>query len=195
VDAASAERGERANRELQADRHSDPRFLANSFRLSLQAAALNRRVRRRQAVVPLPPTPGERGRPADWATAANDGPHRRGFFNRRRDRDPLGEGGACSWRTRWIKGAAAGITRGRRVIVRRAARGPPLDHFLAVRRAVLPRPPAPSPGGVAHLVGSRRDGDQRGGIFPGGRGKARHGDTRNQLPGTGQSRHLLWEWV
>ena len=65
-------------------------------------------------------------------TAAIDEPDRKRFFNRRRQRDPLGEGFACTWRTRLIKVAAEVITRARRVIVRISASWPHLDHFLAV---------------------------------------------------------------
>ena len=65
-----AERGESENRnkelksELQADRLSDHRFMANYFRLSLHAAALNLLVRLRQAVVQPSPTTAELGLPA-----------------------------------------------------------------------------------------------------------------------------------
>ena len=85
-----AERGESENRnkelkrELQADRLSDHRFMANYFRLYLHAAALNLLVRLRRAVVLSPPTTTELGLPADLPTAAIDVPHRKRFFNRRR---------------------------------------------------------------------------------------------------------------
>jgi hypothetical protein len=143
------ERGESENRnkelkrELQADRLSDHRFLANFFRLYLHAAALNLLVRLRHAVVLPPPTTVELGLPAELPAAAIDVPHRRRFFNKRRERDPLGEGFACTWRTRLIKVAAEIITRARRVIVRLSASWPYLDHFLAVSRAVPARPPSP----------------------------------------------------
>jgi hypothetical protein len=146
-----AERGESENRnkelkrELQADRLSDHRFMANFFRLYLHAAALNLLVRLRHAVVMLPPTTAELELPAELPTAAIDEPHRKRFFNKRRERDPLGEGFACTWRTRLIKVAAEVITRARRVIVRLSASWPHLDHFLAVSQAVIPRPPNTSP--------------------------------------------------
>jgi Transposase DDE domain group 1 len=145
-----AERGESENRnkelkrELQADRLSDHRFIANFFRLYLHAAALNLLVRLRHAVVLSPPTTAELGLPAELPAAAIDVPHRKRFFNKRRERDPLGEGFACTWRTRLIKVAAEIITRARRVIVRLSASWPHLDHFLAVSRVVAPRPPTPS---------------------------------------------------
>jgi hypothetical protein len=146
-----AERGESENRnkelkrELQADRLSDHRFLANFFRLYLHAAALNLLVRLRHAVALPPPTVAELGLPAELPTAAIDGPQRKRFFNKRRERDPLGEGFACTWRTRLIKVAAEIITRARRVIVRLSASWPHLDHFWAVSRAVIARPPTPPP--------------------------------------------------
>jgi len=146
-----AERGESENRnkelkcELQADRLSDHRFMANYFRLYLHAFALNLMVRLRHAVVQVPPTTAELGLPAELPAAAIDTPDRKRFFNRRRQRDPLGEGFASTWRTRLIKVAAEVITRVRRVIVRLSASWPHMDHFLAVSRAVSrPIPPRPS---------------------------------------------------
>jgi hypothetical protein len=141
-----AERGESENRnkelksELQADRLSDHRFMANYFRLYLHAAALNLLVRLRQAVVQPSPTTEELGLPAELPTAAIDDPDRKRFFNRRRQRDPLGEGFACTWRTRLIKVAAEVITRARRVIVRLSASWPHLNHFLAVSKPVTAHP-------------------------------------------------------
>lgn len=147
-----AERGESENRnkelkrELQADRLSDHRFMANFFRLYLHAAALNLLVRLRHTTALPSPTTAELGLPAELPAAAIDAPHRRRFFNKRRERDPLGEGFACTWRTRLIKVAAEIITRARRVIVRLSGSWPHLDHFLAVSRAVAvaPRRPPPS---------------------------------------------------
>ncbi len=141
-----AQRGESENRnkelksELQADRLSDHRFMANYFRLYLHAFALNMLVRLRQAVVQPSPTTEELGLPAELPTAAIDEPDRKRFFNRRRQRDPLGEGFACTWRTRLIKVAAEVITRARRVIVRLSASWPHLDHFLAVSKPITAPP-------------------------------------------------------
>jgi hypothetical protein len=137
-----AMRGESENRnkelkvELHAGRLSDHRFLANYFRLYLHAAALNLLVRLRHAVVQPSPVPAELGQPAELPTEAIDGPARKKFFNKRRERDPLGEGFACTWRTRLIKVAAEVISRARRVIVRLSGSWPHLDHFLQVSRAV-----------------------------------------------------------
>ena len=141
-----AERGESENRnkelkcELHAGRLSDHRFLANYFRLYLHAAALNLLVRLRRAVAQPAPTAAELGLPADTPTATLDEPDRKRFFNRRRLRDPLGEGFASTWRTRLIKVAAEVITLARRVIVRLSASWPHMDHFLAVSAAVAARP-------------------------------------------------------
>jgi hypothetical protein len=141
-----AERGESENRnkelkcDLQAGRLSDHRFLANYFRLYLHAAALNLLVRLRHAVALPPPGAAALGLPAELPAAAIDVPDRRRFFNERRRRDPLGEGFASTWRSRLIKVAAEVIVRARRVIVRLSASWPHLDQFLAVSRAVIPRP-------------------------------------------------------
>lgn len=139
---AYVERGESENRnkelkrELHGDRLSDHRFLANFFRLYLHTFALNLLVRLRRAVVQAPPTTVELGLPAELPTAAIDEPDRKRFFNRRRRRDPLGEGFACTWRARLIKVAAEVITRARRVIVRLSSSWPHLESFFAVSRAV-----------------------------------------------------------
>ncbi len=146
-----AERGESENRnkelkrDLQADRLSDHRFLANFFRLYLHAVAFILLVRLRHAVALPSPSVVELGLPGELPAAAIDVPHRRRFFNKRRERDPLGEGFASTWRTRLIKVAAEILTRARRVVVRLSASWPHLDHFLAVSRAVMPRPPTTSP--------------------------------------------------
>jgi hypothetical protein len=146
---AYAMRGESENRnkelkiELHAGRLSDHRFLANYFRLYLHAAALNLLVRLRHAVVKISPTCAELGLPAELPTEAIDEPARKKFFNKRRERDPLGGGFACTWRTRLIKVAAEVITRSRRVIVRLSGSWPHLDHFLQVSQAVS-RTPVPS---------------------------------------------------
>jgi hypothetical protein len=142
-----AERGESENRnkelkrELKADRLSDKRFMANFFRLYLHAAALNLLVRLRHAVALAPPSVAGLGLPAELPAAAIDVPDRKRFFNKRRRRDPLGEGFASTWRTRLIKVAAEIITRARRVIVRLSASWPHMDDFMAVSRAIVAGPP------------------------------------------------------
>jgi hypothetical protein len=141
-----AMRGESENRnkelkiELHAGRLSDHRFLANFFRLYLHAAALNLLVRMRHAVVRPGPKSAEVGIPDELPTEALDEPIRRKFFNKRRERDPLGGGFACTWRTRLIKVAAEVITRARRVIVRISGSWPHRDHLQEVSRAVARSP-------------------------------------------------------
>lgn len=143
-------RGESENRnkelktELLADRLSDHRFMANFFRLYLHTAALNLLVRLRQTVVQSDPTSAELKLPADFPTEAIDAPQRKQFFNRRRERDPLGGGFAGTWRTRLIKVAAEVITRARRVIIRLSGSWPYLEQYLQISRAVNP-PPQPLP--------------------------------------------------
>ncbi len=146
-----AMRGESENRnkelkvELHAGRLSDHRFLANFFRLYLHAATLNLLVRLRHTVVGSSPTSAELGLAAELPTEALDEPGRKTFFNKRRQRDPLGGGFACTWRTRLIKVAAEVIMRSKRVIVRLSGSWPHLDHFLEVNRAIRRVTAAPSP--------------------------------------------------
>ena len=72
------------------------------------------------------------------------GKDRRDYFNQRRERDPLGEGHPCTWRTRLIKVAAEITVRSRRVLVRLSACWPYLDHYRQVAEAVLRFRPTPS---------------------------------------------------
>ena len=65
------------------------------------------------------------------------GKQRHDYFNHRRERDPLGEGQPCTWRTRLIKVAAEIVVRARRVIIRLASSWPYLDHYRQVAQAVL----------------------------------------------------------
>lgn len=143
-----AMRGESENRnkelkvELHAGRLSDHRFLANFFRLYMHAAALNLLVRMRHTVVAPAPTSAEVGNSEELPPEALDEPKRRKYFNKRRERDPLGGGIACTWRTRLIKVAAEVIVRARRVIVRISGSWPHRDHLVEVSRA-LPQAMAP----------------------------------------------------
>jgi hypothetical protein len=146
---AYADRGESENRNkeikcgFEADRLSDHRYLANLFRLYLHAAALNLLVRlRRQVADPPPQSPT-----AELPREALTGYARRQFFNRRRDRDPLGEGHACTWRMRLIKVAARVIETTRRIIVQLSGSWPHLDHYHRISQQVLDlSPPAPESG-------------------------------------------------
>jgi hypothetical protein len=137
------ERGESENRnkelkcDLQADRLSDHRFVANYFRLYLHAATLNILVRLRQTVTPAAPTAAELGIVTHLPDSALDEPARRQFFNRRRLWDPLRNGCASTWRTQLIKVAAEVITRARRVIIRLSASWPHLKTFQEVSRRIV----------------------------------------------------------
>lgn len=148
-----AGRGESENRnkelkcELQGDRLSDHRFMANFFRLYLHAATLNLMIRLRQKAALPAKTPAQMGLANSLPAEVLDEPDRKRFFNRRRERDPLGEGFACTWRTRLIKVAAEIIVSARRVLVRLSGTWPHLDHLAHVTVAILGRSPAPGPSG------------------------------------------------
>ena len=134
-----SERGESENRNkelkcgLQADRLSDHRYLANLFRLYLHAAALNLLVQLRQMIAD--PPSAESSSPLPVEVLAE--PARRRYFNHRRQRDPLGEGHPCTWRTRLIKVAAEITVSTRRILVRLSANWPYLEHYRHVSDAVL----------------------------------------------------------
>lgn len=136
---AYAERGESENRNkemkcgVEADRLSDHRYMANLFRLYMHAAALNLLTRLRHRVADPPPQIGA----ADVPREALAQPARKQFFNRRRERDPLGEGHPCTWRTRLIKVAARIKQTSRRVVVQLSGAWPFLDHYRQVSQAVL----------------------------------------------------------
>jgi hypothetical protein len=134
-----SDRGESENRNkelkcgLQADRLSDHRYMANLFRLYLHALAHNLLVRLRRVVADPPPEPTQ----ADVPQEALAGRERRRVYNRRRQRDPLGEGQACTWRTRLIKVAARITESARRVVVELPSGWPYLDHYRRVSQQVL----------------------------------------------------------
>jgi hypothetical protein len=134
-----AERGESENRNkelkcgLQADRLSDHRFLANYFRLYLHTAALILLVRVRQEMANPPPEDPQ----SDLPHEALAGPARRRYFNRRRERDPLGEGQPCTWQTRLIKVAAQVFVRSRRILVRLSGSWPYLEYYRRISEGVL----------------------------------------------------------
>jgi hypothetical protein len=166
-----AGRGESENRnkefkcDLAMDRLSDHRFVANYFRLYLHAAAMNLLVRLRRFIAePLPavalpveiapPTSqlGEANLPAAEACVpveALTGAERQRHFRLRRQRDPLGEGHPCTWRTLLIKVAAEVVVRTRRIVVRLSSSWPHLDWY----RRVCERLRAPLPLAVPHPPG------------------------------------------
>lgn len=134
-----ADRGESENRNkelkrgLEADRLSDHRYFANLFRLYLHTFAYTLMVRMRRLVAqPLLPEPRQ-----ELPNEALQGRQRRRMHNRRRERDPLGEGHPCTWRTRLIKVAACITESSRRVVVRLASSWPYLDHYQTISGAIL----------------------------------------------------------
>jgi hypothetical protein len=140
--------------------------VANYFRLYLHAAAMNLLVRLRRFIAePLPALapPAEAAAPAtsqgdDGGPAAAGvgvplealtGAERQRHFRLRRQRDPLGEGQPCTWRTLLIKVAAEVIVRTRRIMVRLSSSWPHLEWYRRVcerLRVPLP-PPVPQPSG------------------------------------------------
>lgn len=143
----SENRNKELKRELKGDRLSDHRFMANFFRLYLHAAALNLMIELRQAAALPRQTPVQLGLHNRLPAELLDEPDRKRFFNRRRKRDPLGEGFACTWRTCLIKVAAEVIVSARRILIRLSSTWPHLDHFEHVCRAVLAVRAAPEPTG------------------------------------------------
>jgi hypothetical protein len=160
-----AARGESENRNkelkcgLGMDRLSDHRFVANYFRLYLHAAAMNLLVRLRRFIAqPLPAPaphvetaqatsqPGETTFPAATTgvpVEALTGPERQRHFRLRRQRDPLGEGHPCTWRTLLIKVAAEVVVSTRRIVVRLSSNWPHLDWYRRVCERL--RDPLPNP--------------------------------------------------
>jgi hypothetical protein len=147
------------------DRLSDRRFVANYFGLYLHAAAMNLLVRLRRLIaepLPAPATPGEMARaPSQTGEAAPPaagacvpaealtGTARQRQFRQRRQRDPLGEGQPCTWRTLLIKAAAEVVVSKRRIVVRLSSSWPHLEWYRRVcERLCAPLPvPVPDPSG------------------------------------------------
>jgi hypothetical protein len=128
------------------DRRSDHSFVANYLRLYLHATAMNLLVRLRRFIAEPLPVPALPSAPATsqadegMSSAAGEGvppealtgAERRRHFRLRRQRDPLGEGHPCTWRTLLIKVAAEVIVRTRRIVVRLSANWPHLNRYLRV---------------------------------------------------------------
>jgi hypothetical protein len=159
-----AMRGESENRnkefkcDMAMDRTSDHRFVANFFRLYLHAAAMNLLVRLRQSIAAPPPpealapaaAPAAPSVPAVPSVPAEalTGKERQRYFRLRRQRDPLGEGHPCTWRTLLIKVAAEVLVSARRVLVRLSASWPNLHYFQHVCQHLHPvAVPVPAPTG------------------------------------------------
>ena len=149
-DYAARGEAENRNKELKCglcmDRTSDHRFLANFFRLYLHAAAHNLLVRLRRAFASPPPPPPPHGGTLDPPQSepvpaeARTGQQRRGYCNRRRQADPLGEGQPSTWRSLLIKVAAEVIVSSRRMLARLSASWPYLAwyHRLCVFLGAAP---------------------------------------------------------
>lgn len=140
------DRGESENRnkelkcELCADRLSDHRYMANCFRMFLHCLAYNMLASLRQTIAAPPAEVESSNTNLDEepvVAEARRGRARRGQFNRRRQADPLGEGHACTWRTRLIKVAARIVVQARRVRVYLSGSWPYLSHFRDVGRALV----------------------------------------------------------
>jgi len=141
---AYVDRGESENRNkelkrgLSADRLSDHRYLANLFRLYLHTLAHNLLVRLRRWVADPPPESPQAMPPREALPPRE----RKRYFNRRRQRDPLGEGHPCTWQTRLIKVAVRVIESVRRVVVELSGSWPYLEHYRHVSQRVLGYSPA-----------------------------------------------------
>ena len=139
-----ANRGESENRNkelkcgLSADRLSDHRYLANLFRLYLHVAAHNLLIRLRRAIA-SPPEPIVA---PDVPLEALRGKDRKRYETRRRERDPLGEGHPCTWRSRLIKVAAQVVVTTRRIRVKLSGCWPFLDFYRHVSESIRLRPPS-----------------------------------------------------
>jgi hypothetical protein len=141
---AYADRGESENRNkelkcgLRSDRLSDHRYFANLFRLYLHALAYTLLVRMRH-VVEEPPLAcaKEDAQREELPDEALAGSARRQHHNRRRERDPLGQGQPCTWRTRLIKVAAVVWESTRRVVVQLSSSWPYREHYQHISQRVL----------------------------------------------------------
>jgi hypothetical protein len=99
-------------------------------------------------IAAAPPTnqPGGTALPADESGVAREaltGAARQRHFRQRRQRDPLGEGHPCTWRTLLIKVAAEVVVRTRRTVVRLSSSWPHLGWYLRVCERL--RHPLPTP--------------------------------------------------
>ena len=131
-----ADRGESENRnkelkcELCCDRLSDHRYMANLFRVMMHCIAANLLVQLRSIVEVMPEV--EEFAAAEIPLEAQTLAVKRRHHTRRRRRDPLGEGHACTWRTHVIKVACRVIVSTRRVRVQISSNWPWADHLRRV---------------------------------------------------------------
>jgi hypothetical protein len=116
------------------------RYMANCFRVFLHALAANLLVRLRRLVADPPPPPRVEG---DVPVEARSPRQKRRRHNERRQKDPLGEGHACTWRTMLIKVAATIVVSTRRVRVLLSGSWPYWNFYQTVSQAVLGFGPPP----------------------------------------------------
>ncbi|TWT76174.1 hypothetical protein CA13_41460 [Planctomycetes bacterium CA13] len=135
-----SDRGESENRnkelkcELCCDRLSDHRYMANLFRVMMHSLAANLLVRLR-AIAEIKPTMEEPGCDEIPLEAQRPSVKRR-HHTRRRRRDPLGKGHACTWRTHVIKVACRVVFSTRRVRVQISSSWPWANHLRRVAEAL-----------------------------------------------------------
>jgi hypothetical protein len=106
------------------------------------------------ALAPQAETVSLTNQPGDRAGAADEpcvpvealtGAARQRPFRLRRQRDPLGEGHPCIWRTLLIKVAAEVVVRTRRIVVRLSSSWPHLEWYRRVCERLGPPLPTPIP--------------------------------------------------
>jgi hypothetical protein len=138
-----ADRGESENRnkelkcELCCDRLSDHRCLANLFRVMMHCLAANLLVKLR-SVVEITPLETTTGTSAwnDVPPEAQSATMKRQRHNRRRRRDPLGQGHACTRRTLVIKVACRVIASTRRIRILISSSWPWASHLQRIAKAL-----------------------------------------------------------
>lgn len=157
-----AARGESENRHKElkngfsGDRLSCHRFVANYFRLQLHVAALNLLIRLRSLVADPPALrrwdeldPAYLRVPVRDSTLpveALSGGERRRYQNRRRQKDPLGQGQIDTWRMMLIKVAGEVTQSARRILITIPSSWPHLSWFRHVcQRIALLRCSAQAP--------------------------------------------------
>ena len=143
-----ADRGESENRnkelkcEFQCDRLSDHRYMANLFRVMMHCVAANllvvlRGVAELESLIEASSDP--------LPLEARSERQKRRHHNRRRQRDPLGEGHASTWRTHVIKVASRIVVTTRRIRILIPASWPWSDYLKRLSEALADYcPPQPS---------------------------------------------------
>lgn len=141
-----AQRGESENRNkelkcgLSADRLSDHRYMANLFRLMMHCVSHNMLVLLRRVVALGEPQLTARQDEYTTSEPANrpfvETRQERKVHNDRRQRDPLGEGHPCTWRTHVIKVATRIVVSTRRVLLQLSANWPHLKYFRHVAEQI-----------------------------------------------------------